>query len=72
MPTKLASAAGKSLSFARHTADWHDITADPDIGLVNITAPNALHKEIALQRLQRANMFIAKNLLHQPCRMLWK
>ena len=44
----LASAAGKSLGFARHTADWHDIIADPDIGLVNITAPNALHKEIAL------------------------
>ena len=44
----LASAAGKSLGFARHTADWRDIIADPDIGLVNITAPNALHQEIAL------------------------
>ena len=47
----LASAAGKSLGFARHTADWHDIIADPDIGLVNITAPNALHKEIALEAI---------------------
>ncbi|MGB1181921.1 MAG: Gfo/Idh/MocA family protein, partial [Candidatus Puniceispirillaceae bacterium] len=45
---KLASAAGKALGFSRHTAEWHDIIADPDIGLVNITAPNALHKEIAL------------------------
>ena len=44
----LASAAGKSLGFARHTADWRDIITDPDIGLVNITAPNALHQEIAL------------------------
>jgi predicted dehydrogenase len=45
---KLASAAGKALGFSRHTADWRDIIADPNIGLVNITAPNALHKEIAL------------------------
>jgi predicted dehydrogenase len=45
---KLASAAGKALGFSRHTAEWRDIIADPDIGLVNITAPNALHKEIAL------------------------
>ncbi|MGB2021008.1 MAG: Gfo/Idh/MocA family protein [Candidatus Puniceispirillaceae bacterium] len=45
---KLASAAGKALGFSRHTAEWRDIIADPDIGLVNITTPNALHKEIAL------------------------
>jgi len=45
---ELARAAGKALGFSRHTADWRDIIKDPDIGLVNITAPNALHKEIAL------------------------
>ena len=45
---ELASAAIKALGFSRHTADWRVITNDPDIDLVNITAPNALHKEIAL------------------------
>src|SRR5882724_8974608 len=37
-----------SLGFARSTADWRSLVADPEIDVVNITAPNALHKEMAL------------------------
>jgi predicted dehydrogenase len=44
----LASAASTSLGFTTYTSNWQDIINDPTIGLVNITAPNALHKEIAL------------------------
>lgn len=40
--------AASALGFARSTADWRQLVADPEIDVVNITAPNALHKEMAL------------------------
>ena len=43
-----ATRAAASLGFARSTADWRSIIADPAIDVVDITAPNALHKEMAL------------------------
>jgi predicted dehydrogenase len=36
------------MGFARSTADWRSLIADPDIDLVSITAPNALHKGMSL------------------------
>ena len=44
----LAEAARQAFGFDRATANWRDLIDDPDIGLVDITAPNALHKEMAL------------------------
>ena len=43
-----AATAAAALGFARSTSDWRDLVADPDIDVINITAPNALHKEMAL------------------------
>lgn len=43
-----AKAARTALGFARATDDWKSLVADPAIDLVDITAPNALHKEMAL------------------------
>lgn len=43
-----AEAARAALGFARASDDWRSMVADPDIDLVDITAPNALHKEMAL------------------------
>ncbi|SPF81535.1 Gfo/Idh/MocA family protein [Pseudoprimorskyibacter insulae] len=43
-----AGRAARAFGFAKATADWRDIIADPEIGIVSITAPNALHKEMAL------------------------
>lgn len=43
-----AAKAAAALGFARSTADWRSLVADPEIDVVNITAPNALHKEMAL------------------------
>lgn len=43
-----AVAAAKTYGFRRSTSDWRDIISDPDIDIVSITAPNALHKEMAL------------------------
>ena len=44
----LAAGAAAALGFANGTGDWQTIIADPEIDLVDITAPNALHKEMAL------------------------
>lgn len=43
-----AREAARRLGFAHSTANWRDIVTSPDIDLVSITAPNALHKEMAL------------------------
>jgi predicted dehydrogenase len=43
-----AERARQTLGFAHPTADWRTIMANPEIDLVSITAPNALHKEMSL------------------------
>lgn len=43
-----AERARQAFGFAHATADWRTIMADPVIDLVSITAPNALHREMAL------------------------
>ena len=43
-----ATKAAVALGFSRATPDWRSLVADPAIDVVNITAPNALHKEMAL------------------------
>ena len=43
-----AEEAARRLGFAHSTASWRDIVSNPEIDLVSITAPNALHKEMAL------------------------
>ncbi|MDP3262103.1 MAG: Gfo/Idh/MocA family oxidoreductase [Tabrizicola sp.] len=43
-----AERARQTLGFADATSDWRTIMANPEIDLVSITAPNALHKEMSL------------------------
>ena len=43
-----ANAAARQFGFARATTDWRELVADPEIDIISITAPNALHKEMAL------------------------
>jgi len=42
-----AQAAQRRFGFERYTTDWREVVADPDVHIVNITAPNYLHLEIA-------------------------
>ncbi len=44
----LASAAQASFGFRRATGDWRTLIDDPAIDIIDITAPNALHKDMAL------------------------
>jgi predicted dehydrogenase len=46
-----AEAAARNLGFARWTADWREVVADPRVDVVDITAPNDVHREIALAAL---------------------
>ena len=43
-----AHAAARAYGFSKANVDWLDIVNDPDIDIVSITAPNALHKEMSL------------------------
>ena len=36
------------LGFERATTDWREVIADPAVDAVSITAPNHLHREVAL------------------------
>jgi predicted dehydrogenase len=44
----LAAEAARALGFGRASGDWRSLIDDPEIDLIDITAPNALHKEMAL------------------------
>ncbi len=43
-----AAKAAAALGFARSTSGWRALVVDPDIDVINVTAPNALHKDMAL------------------------
>lgn len=43
-----ASAAASALGFPRSTGDWKELVSSGDVGIVDITTPNVLHKEMSL------------------------
>lgn len=45
---ELADAAAQTLGFAKASGDWRTLIDDPEIDVIDITAPNAFHKEMAL------------------------
>ncbi|MCB2122977.1 MAG: Gfo/Idh/MocA family oxidoreductase, partial [Rhodobacteraceae bacterium] len=47
-----ADEAARRLGFARGTARWQDLVEDPDIDVISVTAPNALHKEMSLAAIR--------------------
>lgn len=47
-----ASRARAAFGFLHATDDWRRIIENPDIDVVDITAPNALHKEMALAAIR--------------------
>jgi predicted dehydrogenase len=44
----LADEAARTLGFANSTDNWRELVQNPEIDLIDITAPNAFHKEMAL------------------------
>lgn len=43
-----AGKAAREFGFSHATSDWRSLISNPDIDIIDITAPNALHKEMAL------------------------
>ncbi len=50
-PGERAEAMAAQWGFARGCADWRELVADPEVGLVSITTPNRLHREMARSAL---------------------
>jgi predicted dehydrogenase len=48
----LAEQRAGEFGFARATADWRALIADPSVDVVSITTPNALHAEMAIAALE--------------------
>jgi predicted dehydrogenase len=48
----LAARRASEFGFARATADWRDLVADPEVEVVSITAPNAFHPDMAVAALE--------------------
>ncbi len=44
----LAGRAARDLGFRRSSGNWRGLLTDPEIDVINIAAPNALHREMAL------------------------
>lgn len=49
---ELAASRADAFGFARSTADWRALIADPAVDVVSITTPNAFHAEMAIAALQ--------------------
>ncbi|MEX0859848.1 MAG: Gfo/Idh/MocA family oxidoreductase [Cucumibacter sp.] len=47
----LAAARAAEFGFARATADWRALISDPEVDVVSVTTPNALHAEMAITAL---------------------
>lgn len=52
-PAEQAARFADQFGFARATDDWRALVADPEIDVVSITTPNALHHPMALEALAR-------------------
>lgn len=46
-----AARAAHEFGFRNATSDWREMLANPEIDVIDITAPNALHKEMALEAI---------------------
>jgi predicted dehydrogenase len=52
-PAERAHQMADQFGFARSTADWRALVADPKVDLVSITTPNAMHREMALTAIAK-------------------
>jgi predicted dehydrogenase len=60
---ELASKAAKRFGFEKSTGDWRALVTDPDVNIVDITSPNALHHEMALAAIAAGkNVYCEKPL----------
>ena len=58
-----AQSAADEFGFKNSTDNWRDLVNNPEIDIIDITAPNALHKEMALEAISaRKHVYCEKPL----------
>lgn len=62
-----ATLQARKLGFAYATGDWHTLIDNPDIDLVAITAPNALHEAITLAAINAGKNVYCEKPLSTTC-----
>ena len=61
-----AARAAHEFGFRNETSDWRTMLANPEIDVIDITAPNALHKEMALEAIAAGkHVYCEKPLAHE-------
>ena len=50
-----AKAAADKFGFTNSTDNWRELVQNPEIDIIDITAPNALHKEMAIEAISAGN-----------------
>ena len=63
----LAEKQAAAFGFARSTGDWRELVRDPAIDVVDICAPNFLHKEMALEAIRHGKHVYSE----KRCRSRW-
>ncbi|MBP3124669.1 Gfo/Idh/MocA family oxidoreductase [Thalassospira sp. ER-Se-21-Dark] len=51
-PVEKAKQMADQFGFAKSTADWTSLISDPDVDIISITTPNALHFEMAFAAIK--------------------
>ncbi|KZC99190.1 MULTISPECIES: Gfo/Idh/MocA family oxidoreductase [unclassified Thalassospira] len=51
-PVEKAKQMADQFGFAKSTADWTSLISDPDVDIVSITTPNALHFDMAIAAIK--------------------
>ncbi|MFN7023818.1 MAG: Gfo/Idh/MocA family protein [Pseudorhizobium sp.] len=51
-PADKAEAMARQFGFARATADWRELVADPSVEIVCVTTPNKMHAQMAVAALE--------------------
>src|SRR5271170_4847137 len=50
--SELAAKRAAEFGFAKSTADWRELIADPEVDVVSVTTPNQFHAEMAIAALE--------------------
>ncbi len=58
-----AAAPWRDRFTARYSADFHEVLADPEVDVINVTTPSFLHKEICLAAIRAGKAIICEKTL---------
>ena len=61
-----AARAAGDFGFAHASADWRTLVSNPEIDIIDITAPNALHKEMAFAAIAAGKHVYCKVVMCFP------